>query len=123
MTRWGPSLMLAIALATAASAAEPPQEPRTQEAVQRYNAGVGALARRDLEHALYQFRQAIRLNPNLVEAHQNLGITLLELRQPGEAAEAFAKALELQPDNLEARLGLGLAFRAQGDNSRAIAEL
>ena len=50
------------------AATQPPAvtDPRIQESIQRYNAGVGALQRRDLEYALYQFRQAIRLNPGLV---------------------------------------------------------
>ena len=68
MMRWAVSLVFVLALASAAFAAEPPQDERAQEALQRYNAGVAALARRDLEPALFQFRQAVRLNPNLVEA-------------------------------------------------------
>src|SRR4030067_214073 len=93
-------------------------DPAIQESIHRYNAGVGALQRRDLESALYQFRQAIRLNPTLTEAHHNLGIALLEAHQPAQAAEAFTRALELSPDHLEARLGLGLAHRARGGAAR-----
>lgn len=48
MTRWLASLVLGLALATLAPAAESPQAERVQEALQRYNAGVGALAKRDL---------------------------------------------------------------------------
>ncbi|HWU41476.1 MAG TPA: tetratricopeptide repeat protein, partial [Candidatus Acidoferrum sp.] len=72
----------------------PSVDPRVQESIQRYNAGVAALQRRDLEYAVYQFRQAIRLNPDLTEAHHNLGIALLQLRQPLQAIDAFNRALE-----------------------------
>ncbi|MEK7221011.1 MAG: hypothetical protein AAB253_07425, partial [candidate division NC10 bacterium] len=64
------AIVLAALLATAGTAAaadqtappsapvppsttSPAPDPRTQEALQRYNAGVGALQRRDLEYALY----------------------------------------------------------------------
>ncbi len=69
-------LLAALALVLAAGGnvfAETPAAPsdgRTQEAIQRYNAGVGALQRRDLEYALYQFRQAVRLNPAMVEGRR-----------------------------------------------------
>ena len=61
-------LLLGLCVATGARAADAPADQRTQEALQRYNAGVAALERRDLEYALNQFRQAVRLNPGLVEA-------------------------------------------------------
>ena len=97
--------LLCIFLATGAGAAESLQGARAEEALQRYNAGVGALARGDLEYALYQFRQAIRLSPDLADAHHNLGVALLGMRQPAQAAEEFSKVLELQPEVMVLRNG------------------
>ena len=93
MSRWLACPLLCLLLATGAGAAESPQNARTEEALQRYNAGVGALARGDQEYALYQFRQAIRLNPDLADAHHNLGVALLGMRQPSQAAEEFTRGV------------------------------
>jgi tetratricopeptide (TPR) repeat protein len=117
------SLILLVLAAVPEASAMEAGDAALQESLQRYNAGVAALQRRELEYAVYQFRQSIRLNPLRTEAYHNLGIALLQLRQPRAAKEAFTRALELEPDHPEAHLGRGLAHRDLGEFFQAIEEL
>lgn len=53
------------------------------------------------------FRNAIRLQPDYAEAHNNLGLVLTQTGDTGGAVAAFREALRLQPDYAEARANLG----------------
>jgi tetratricopeptide (TPR) repeat protein len=65
------------------------------------------LAKDELDAALEQLDEAVRLNPRYAEAHAQRGIALRRLRKPAEAKEAFKKALEFDPKHLIAGLELG----------------
>jgi tetratricopeptide (TPR) repeat protein len=70
----------------------------------------------DLRVAIEYYRQAIAMNPDLVEAYCNLGQALQEQGE-GKLEDAIAcyqKAQELQPDSIEADVGLANALHAQG---------
>ena len=58
------------------------------------------------ERAADYFRQAIRVQPDLVLAHFNLGAVRAEQRKLTEAAQHLERALELQPDFTEAHVQL-----------------
>ena len=63
------------------------------------------------ESAAAEFKETIRLNPQYVKAHANLGVALAKLRRNAEAVRAFDKALELDPNNKQL---LEFRQRAQG---------
>ena len=48
-----------------------------------------------IEAAIGQFEQALRLNPNLARAHLNLALTLESLGRSGEAAAHYEAARRL----------------------------
>ena len=52
-----------------------------------------------LDEAAENFRAALRLMPNMVEAHLGLGNTLKAQDQHDEAVGHFRKALKLKPDS------------------------
>ncbi len=56
--------------------------------------------------AAIEFRNALNIDPNYSEAHQQLGETYLKLQQGDRAVQEFARTVELQPDNFQARLEL-----------------
>jgi len=56
-----------------------------------------------LKEAIAEFRQAVRVNPNSAEAHNNLGASLGSLGEVDEAITHLRRALQLQPDNVRAR--------------------
>ncbi|MCL1470037.1 tetratricopeptide repeat protein [Argonema antarcticum] len=50
------------------------------------------------EEAIASYREAIRINPNLVEAHQNLGFALQDRGQLAEANAEYQAAINLYPE-------------------------
>lgn len=54
--------------------------------------------------------RAIAINPNVAEAHNNLGNGFVELKRPGEALASFERAIALKPDYVEAHNNRGAAL-------------
>jgi len=67
------------------------------------------------------FREAVRIAPQLAQAHQLLGTALLDLN-PVEAEQEFEKALSLRPTYFEALYNLGLVKARTGRIQAAIAD-
>jgi predicted TPR repeat methyltransferase len=66
----------------------------------------------DAEAAVACLRQVVRLEPDLPEAHFNLGNMLKVLEQPQEAIASFRRATELRPDFAEAHVRLGMLWHS-----------
>ena len=54
--------------------------------------------------------QAIAINPNFTEAHNNLGTNLAHLEQNERAVKPLKRAIELKPDFTDAHFNLGLVY-------------
>lgn len=75
--------------------------------------------------ALAEFRKAVALNPNYIEAMMNIGAITLSFRDYDSAEEAFTKVLSLNPDKdvkFDALVGLGVAFRGKRKFTEAMAK-
>ena len=72
------------------------------------------------QDAVRYCRQALQIDPALMEAWNNLGIAQAELNQTKEAVESFQRALQLDPNYLTARLNLNRALAAAGKQDNAI---
>jgi tetratricopeptide (TPR) repeat protein len=70
--------------------------------------------------AIARYREALAIEPGLVEAHNNLGIALAKRGELEEAIEHFREALRLDPRDAFAHNNLGNAFRLQGKRDEAI---
>ncbi|MEO5364252.1 MAG: tetratricopeptide repeat protein [Magnetococcus sp. DMHC-8] len=57
--------------------------------------------------AVAAWQQALRLAPDHVDLHYNIGVLQQEMHHPVEAAAAFRQALRFQPDHVDARRRLG----------------
>src|SRR5262249_58457537 len=68
------------------------------------------------------YRALLAQNPNLVEAHNNLGHLLGTLQRHDEAADHYARALLIKPDFAEAYLNLGNTLQALNRHEEAIAQ-
>lgn len=81
-----------------------------------------AQQRGDHELAVSKYQEVIRLDPNLVAAHANLGVVLVSLGRYDEAITQYHIALAEAPGNPQLRLNLGLGYYKKGDFAGAAAE-
>ncbi|MGA2550780.1 MAG: sulfotransferase [Burkholderiaceae bacterium] len=72
------------------------------------------LGRGDRVHAISCYQEAIKFNPGLAAAYNNLGCALIGLGRLKEAETHFAKAVELEPNFAEAHTDLGNLYRERG---------
>lgn len=72
-----------------------------------------------LEEAEHHLREALRLEPAYVHAHNNLGLVLDALGEPN-ARQSFETALRFDPDNVDALVNLANALQKEGKTDDAI---
>ena len=113
--RWLFALSFAVLLAACDSI-----EDRVAE---HYERGVELAAEGEIEKAMLEFRNAIKLNPDFVAAHFAMG-EIHEAR--GEAQSAFGRfrrVAELDPTNIEARIRNGNYYMVAGNLPKAREEM
>ena len=85
----------------------------------RYNnLGHALLKKGQIDEAIRQYQEAIRLKPDDADAHNNLGVALGQKGQIDEAIRQFQEALRLNPDHADAHYNLGAALGKQRPNGR-----
>jgi tetratricopeptide (TPR) repeat protein len=72
---------------------------------------VFAVETKNPEEAIRCFSEAIRLDPNLDAAYNNLGILLKDLKRYDEAEAAYRKAIDLNPEDATAYYNLGILLK------------
>ncbi|HXT68318.1 MAG TPA: tetratricopeptide repeat protein [Vicinamibacterales bacterium] len=73
-----------------------------------------------LERAADDFRAAVRLHPNLPQAHNNLGTALMRLGRLDESHAAYLQALRFKPDDPDVRANLALLLDRMGRYEEAL---
>lgn len=76
---------------------------------QYYKKGVSLLGQNLLEDSIEYFEQTLKINPDHVSAHNNIGIALARLGQLDRAIEHFKIAVRLRPDNQSYKKNLSRA--------------
>jgi tetratricopeptide (TPR) repeat protein len=74
-----------------------------------------------MAEAIAEFHTAIRLQPDLAEAHYNLGYALWRKSQLDEGIAELREAIRLKPDHTIAHWELGHALRKKGRYPEALA--
>jgi TolB-like protein/Tfp pilus assembly protein PilF len=74
----------------------------------------------DLEAAQRASEKALRLSPNLAEAHVARGITFHQMAQHAKAGEAFEEALRLAPNHWDALYYYARSSFASGNAEKAV---
>ncbi|MDC0152812.1 tetratricopeptide repeat protein [Candidatus Pelagibacter sp.] len=64
----------------------------------------------NLQVAENLYKETLKINPNHVDAHSNLGMILLKSRNLQKAKSCFEKAIEINPNYAFAHNNLGLVF-------------
>lgn len=115
--RLAPGSVLQLAF----SEQEWPAAQRRVAALKPYNRGVELLAQDDLEGAEVQFRRAVEIAPELVNARFNLAVVLLKRGRYAEAQELLATLVDERGDDPDFRYAYGHALFLQADFEGAAA--
>jgi len=91
------------------------------EAALHNRLGLIALEMDDVITAYAEFRRAVQLDPDLIDAWMNIGAMALSFRDYPSAADAFERVLREQ-DDLEIRLSYGAALRGMDMLDDALAQ-
>lgn len=86
------------------------------------NLGLTLASLGDLDGAIAEFCESIRLDPKNVGARTNLGLARSQQGDLGGAIAEFREAIRLDPHFSTAHSSLGAALRVKGDLAEAIAE-
>lgn len=93
----------------------------TERAVYHNNQGVISLNGGDLQRAEFEFKTAIELSSQYVEAYNNLGIVEKTKGNFSEAIRNFQRAISLDKKYAAAYIHLGTVYFAQGQLDEAVA--
>jgi tetratricopeptide (TPR) repeat protein len=93
---------------------------QNQKAIKLYNEGRQLEQQAKLAAAERAYRKAIKINPDFVEALNNLGNVLVDRERYKEAAGAYRKALKILPDYPMLLNNLGNTLQLQGENEASI---
>lgn len=96
-------MILSMPTHAAAQAAKSP-DPK---AVSVYNLGLNSFKIGSTEAAIIFFKRAADIDPNLADAHYNIGVIFLTQRRYKEAVPRFNEVLRIKPNDPEALLNLG----------------
>ena len=75
-----------------------------------------------MQEAISHYREALRIRPDNVETHINLGVVLLRQGKIKEGAMHFIQALRIRPDNPDAHFYLGSTYVIIGRKDLAMGE-
>jgi tetratricopeptide (TPR) repeat protein len=84
------------------------------------NLGTALRGKGQIDEAISQFQEAIRLKPDFTNAYNNLGAALLEKGRIDEAISQFQEFIRLKPDDADAHYNLGTALDKKGQMDEAI---
>jgi tetratricopeptide (TPR) repeat protein len=86
-----------------------------------YNLGDALKDQGNMEEALKHFLEAVKINPNSADAHNNIGIILeLHFKKYDEAIYHYHRALRIDSNNPGTHFNLGIALAAKGERQEAI---
>ena len=86
------------------------------------NLGAVLLQKGQVDAAMVEHQQALKIYPNYAEAHNNLGADLLQKGQLDEAISEIRKAVEINPNSAKAHSDLGVALCQKGQMDEAIVQ-
>jgi tetratricopeptide (TPR) repeat protein len=86
------------------------------------NLGIAFDQEGSLDEAIVHYREALKINPNYLDAYNNLGNDLCKTGRVDEAITQYKKALQIKPSVAAVRYDLGIALRQKGRVDEAITQ-
>jgi len=96
---------------------------QNQDALEYLEQGISLYGEGKIEAAEAAFRQAIELDPELAQAHANLGTVLANQNKMAEAIPEFEEAVRLKPEMAFLHYQLGVALYMENRPKEAIDSL
>lgn len=90
-------------------------------AKEHFDKGVQLSLKGQIDEAIKEYEETIRLNPKSSEAHNNLGFAYMDKGDVDKALEHQKHAVEINPNLANAYFGLAMAYEKKGDKPNAIA--
>ena len=84
------------------------------------NLGVALDSKGRTDDAIKHYLEALRVEPDFVEAHNNLGVALYRKGRTDDAMKHYLEALRIKPDYVGAHNNLGIAFARKGNVDMAL---
>ena len=72
-----------------------------------------------IDEAIYHNYEAVRIRPDLIETHNDLGNNLYKIGRIDHAIGSYRMALEINPADAEVNANIGVAFATKGDFAQA----
>src|SRR5215213_6908448 len=104
------------------SAAKPTTDNTDAYANGLFLAGREFLSLQKDREAIKAFKESVKLNPNVAEAHYGLGFSNFRMGRFRDAVDAFKKATQLEPQMAKAHYGLSLAYQELGMEKQLLDE-
>jgi tetratricopeptide (TPR) repeat protein len=117
----GVSFVCAGLMAQAATG-QSANQPAAGDAEASLRNGTVAQEHGDLKTAIADFRKALALKPDLLQARANLGAALSAAGQMDAAIEEDGRVLEIAPENDAVRMNLAMAYYRTGNLNQARVE-
>ncbi len=114
---------LLLALAFQAAVGQAPKQASSAAADDLLRAGTAAQQQGDNRSAIDDFRKALAIRPEMVEARAGLGAALATTGKLDEAIDEDMRALATAPDKTAVRMNLAMAYFKKGDLAHARAQL
>jgi tetratricopeptide (TPR) repeat protein len=95
-------------------------QPNLELAKKQFNRGNILKAQGRFSEAIAYFKNALVLQPDLIEAATNLAVTLHQTGDFAEAAAYYQRALEIDPNCAQSHNNLGILLQSQGNIAAAV---
>ena len=114
--------MLIINSHALAAASSPKPASSMRPGVSDYNSGVKLMKQGKYEKAENKFAAALKKNPKMAEAYNNLGYSLRKQNSKNfeEALKHYNRAIELKPDLAEAYMYRGVLHMLMNQEAKAL---
>jgi tetratricopeptide (TPR) repeat protein len=90
-----------------------------QDATEKFNRAVALQGQGRLDEAAAEYRAALAIKPDYLDAQANLGVVLARLGRYDEAVAAYESALKIAPQSTRILLNLGIAHYRAGKFDQA----